>query len=141
MTFTVVVEPEAKADLLRLYEYLLERAEYVEDLDVADRALHAIEAGLGALERTPFLFRKAEGERSGLRRELVIPSGASGYVVKYEVASPRLVVVLAVRHRHEADYRRERPSPDCRTASPGRWPRRAAAPRDPRAACRFPSVR
>lgn len=105
MTFTVVVEPEAKADLLRLYEYLLERAEYVEDLDVADRALHAIEAGLGALERTPFLFRKAEGERSALRRELVIPFGASGYVVKYEIASPRLVVILAVRHQHEADYR------------------------------------
>lgn len=32
MTFTVLVDPEGKADLLRLYEYLLERAEYVEDL-------------------------------------------------------------------------------------------------------------
>jgi len=105
VTFTVVVEPEAKADLLRLYEYLIERAKYVQDLDVADRALHAMEAGLDALERNPFLFRKAGGERSALRRELVIPFGASGYVVKYEIASPRLVVVLAVRHQHEADYR------------------------------------
>lgn len=105
MTFTVVVEPEAKADLLRLYEYLIERAQYAEDLDVAERTLQAIDAALGALGRTPFLFRKVEGERSALRRELVIPCGASGYVVKYEIASPQLVVVLAVRHQHEADYR------------------------------------
>lgn len=105
MTFTVVVEPEARADLLRLYEYLVERAEYVDDLDVAERALQAIEEALGALGRTPFLFRKEAASRSSLRRELVIPFGASGYVVKYEIASPHLVVVLAVRHQHEGDYR------------------------------------
>lgn len=87
MPFTVVVEPEAKDDLLRLYEYLVDRAEYVEDLDVAERALQTIEAALGALGRTPFLFRKEEGARSSLRRELVIPFGAAGYVVKYEIAS------------------------------------------------------
>ncbi len=105
MTFTVVVEPEARADLLRLYEFLVDRAEYVEDLDVADRAIQAIEAALSALGRTPFLFRKEEAARSSLRRELLIPFGASGYVAKYEIASPHLVVVLAVRHQHEGDYR------------------------------------
>ena len=105
MTFTVLVAPEAKADLFRLYEYLLDRAEFVEDLEVADRALRAIEAALDSLGRAPFLFRKAAGERSALRRELVAPFGASGYVVKYEIASPRLVVVLAVRHQHEGDCR------------------------------------
>ena len=57
-----------------------------------------------ALAKTPFLFRRAAGSRSALRRELVIPFGASGYVLKYEIASPQLVVVLAVRHQHEADY-------------------------------------
>jgi plasmid stabilization system protein ParE len=57
-----------------------------------------------SLAKTPFLFRKAGGSRSTLRRELVIPFGASGYVPKYEIASPQLVVVLAVRHQHEADY-------------------------------------
>lgn len=31
MTFRVIDEPEAKADLLRLYQFLLDRAEYVED--------------------------------------------------------------------------------------------------------------
>lgn len=104
MIFKVVVDPEAKADLLRLYEYLLERAEYVEDLDVADRALQAIDEAMASLAKTPFLFRKDVGSRSSLRRELVVPFGASGYVLKYEIASPQQVVVLAVRHQHEADY-------------------------------------
>ena len=104
MTFTVIFEPEAQADLERLYENLLERAEYVEDLEIADRALQTIDAALATLSKTPFLFRKAAGTRSTLRRELVIPHGASGYVLKYEIASPELVVVLAVRHQHEADY-------------------------------------
>ncbi|MBV8037663.1 type II toxin-antitoxin system RelE/ParE family toxin [Roseateles sp.] len=104
MTFTVIVDPHAKADLLRLYEHLLERAQYVEDLETADRALQAIDAAMSSLARAPFLFRKAAGSRSPLRRELVVPFGASGYVLKYEIASPQLVIVLAVRHQHEADY-------------------------------------
>jgi ParE toxin of type II toxin-antitoxin system, parDE len=74
-------------------------------LDVADRALQAIEAALGASGITPFLFRKEDPAHSSLRRELVIPFGASGYVVKYEIASPHLLVVLAIRHQHEGDYR------------------------------------
>jgi plasmid stabilization system protein ParE len=104
MTFRVIVDPEAQADLLRLYGYLLERAEYVEDLDTADRALQAIEVAIASLAKAPFLFRKVAGSRNALRRELVIPFGASGYVLKYEIASPQLVVVLAVRHQHETDY-------------------------------------
>lgn len=104
MTFTVLVDPEAKADLLRLYEYLLERAEYIEDLDVADRAIQAIEVAIASLTTTPFLFRKVAGARSALRRELVVSFGASGYVVQYEIATKALVVVLAVRHQHESDY-------------------------------------
>ncbi|URI10597.1 type II toxin-antitoxin system RelE/ParE family toxin [Aquincola tertiaricarbonis] len=104
MTFRVVLGPEANADLQRLYQYLLDRAEYVEDLEVADRALQAVEEAMIALAKAPFLFRKEAGSRSQLRRELVVPFGASGYVLKYEIASPALVVVLAVRHQHEADY-------------------------------------
>lgn len=104
MTFKVIVDPEAIADLLRLYEYLLERAEYVEDLGIADRALQILEEAMASLAKAPFLFRKAIGSHTALRRELVVPFGASGYVLKYEIASPELVVVLAVRHQHEADY-------------------------------------
>ena len=104
MTFRVVLGPEANADLQRLYQYLLDRAEYVEDLEVADRALQTIEEAMTALAKAPFLFRKEAGSRSQLRRELVVPFGSAGYVLKYEIASPALVVVLAVRHQHEADY-------------------------------------
>lgn len=104
MTFRIVLEPEANADLQRLFRYQLDRAEYVEDLEVADRALQAIEEAIKALAKVPFLFRREDGSRSPLRRELVVPFGASGYVLKYEIASPTLVVVLAVRHQHEADY-------------------------------------
>lgn len=103
MTFTVIFEPEAEADLLRLYEFQLERAECIEDLEIAERAVQAIDAAIGALATTPFLFRKEAGGRSALRRELVVPFGASGYVVKYEIATPELVVVLAVRHQLEGD--------------------------------------
>jgi plasmid stabilization system protein ParE len=104
MTFSVIVDPEAQADLLRMYGYLLERTEYLEDLDIADRAIQAIEAAIASLAKAPFLFRKEPRSRNALRRELVIPFGASGYVLKYEIASPQLVVVLAVRHQHAADY-------------------------------------
>lgn len=104
MTFTVIVEPEAKADLLRLYDFLLQRAEYIEDLEVADRALQAIDVATAPLATTPFLFRKAAGAGSALRRELGVPFGTSGCVVKYEIATPEFVVVLAVWHQHEADY-------------------------------------
>ena len=105
MTFRVVVGPEASADLQRLYQYLLDRAEYVEDLELAERALQAIEEAMKALAKVPFLFRKETESRSPLRRELVVPFGTSGYVLKYEIASPTLGVVLAVRHQHEGDYR------------------------------------
>lgn len=104
MTFRVVVDPEANADLQRLYQYLLDRCEYIEDLEVADRALQAIDEATAALAKVPFLCRREARSRTPLRRELVVPFEAPGYVLKYEIASPTLVVVLAVRHQHEADY-------------------------------------
>lgn len=103
MSFTVIVDPEARADLLRLYGHLLDRAQYAEDLDTADRAPEAIESAMLALAGTPFLFRKVAGSRTGLRRELVIPFGSSGHVLQYEIASPQQVVVLAVRHQMEGE--------------------------------------
>lgn len=103
MRFAVEFAPAARHDLRRLYEHLLERAETVDDLQLAERALAAIEtAALTQLAHTPFIFRKTEG--SSLRRELLVPFGASGYVVLYEIAGPALVVVLAVRHQREEDY-------------------------------------
>lgn len=103
MGFAVEFTPAARDDLRRLYDFVLERAQGVDDLLLAERALAAIEtAALTQLGATPFLFRKAAG--SSLRRELLVPFGAAGYVLLYEIASPALVVVLAVRHQREEDF-------------------------------------
>lgn len=60
MTYQVVVEQEAEADLLRLYSFMLERAAYLEDLEDAHRALEVIQTAIAqSLAATPFLFRRA----------------------------------------------------------------------------------
>jgi plasmid stabilization system protein ParE len=102
MSFEVVFAEAARTDLERLHEYLLSRAETVEDLDLADRAVDEIELACKVqLARTPHLFRKAG--TSLTRRELVITFGAAGYVALYEI-SLGSVFVLAVRHQLEDDY-------------------------------------
>ena len=103
MSFDVRFSAEAKEDLERLFDFLLESAKSVEDLAVAQAAVDAIRsAALNQLAVSPFSFRKAG--RSATRRELIIPFATSGYVALYEVVSPATVVVLAVRHQREEDY-------------------------------------
>ena len=103
MTFDVRFSAAADDDLGRLFDFLLDRAETVEDLDLAQAAIEAIRsAAMNHLAATPYSFRKAG--KSPTRRELIIPFGATGYVALYEIASPTSVVVLAVRHQREEDY-------------------------------------
>jgi plasmid stabilization system protein ParE len=103
MTFDVRFSASADDDLGRLFDFLLDRAETVEDLDLAQVAIEAIRsAALSQLASTPYSFRKAA--KSPTRRELIIPFGATGYVALYEIASPTAVMVLAVRHQREEDY-------------------------------------
>jgi plasmid stabilization system protein ParE len=103
MSFEVRFSPEAEEDLLRLFDFLLERASHVADLALAQQAVDAIQAAIhGQLARTPYSFRKAA--MSSTRRELIIPFGATGYVALYEIAGPSSVQVLAVRHQLEDDY-------------------------------------
>lgn len=103
MTYDVRFSAGARADLARLLDHLLERAKTLEDLELADRAVAAIEAAaFGHLAATPYSYRKAD--RSPTRRELVIPFGATGYVALFEIATPSLVLVVAVRHQREDDY-------------------------------------
>ena len=90
--------PEAEDDLLRLYDFLLER-----DVIAAERALDAIKAAIELLQFSPFSCRKATRENSFLR-ELVIPFGAGGYVALFEIESETTVSVLALRHQREEDY-------------------------------------
>lgn len=103
MTFAVRFSAVAEDDLLRLFDFLLDRAETVEDLDLAQAAIEALRSTvMNQLAVTPYSFRKAN--RSPTRRELIIPSGATGYVALYEIAGPSSVIVLAVRHQREEDY-------------------------------------
>lgn len=102
MSYTVRYAPAAREDLHRLYDHLIERAQVVEDLVVAEQALEAIEAAVLALARAPFVYRKAG--RSPFLRELVIPFGHTGFVALYEIEDASTVTILAVRHQREDDY-------------------------------------
>lgn len=103
MTFKVKLTREAEQDLLRLFEFVLERELGRDgDLDLAERALDAIKGGLATLERFPFNCRKAA--ENAFLRELVIPFGRSGYVALFEILDGSTIVVAAVRHQHEDDY-------------------------------------
>ena len=101
MSYRVRFTAEAEADLVRLYEFILERDET--DWAVAERALDAIRNGIRSLEQSPFSYRKANPGDPFLR-ELVIPFGPSGYVALFEIDDDRTVTVLAVRHQREDDY-------------------------------------
>jgi plasmid stabilization system protein ParE len=101
--FEVRYAEAARQDLLRLFDFLLERARTAEDFDAAQEAIDAIrEAVERSLSRAPFAYRKA-GD-SPFLRELLIPFGATGYVVLYEIEGSALVQILAVRHQLEDDY-------------------------------------
>ncbi len=90
----------AEADLLRLYDFLLEH-----DLAIAQRALGVIKDALQLLEQFPFSCRKASDGQHGPRlREMIIPFGAAGYVALFEIEDAGTVTILAVRHQRENDY-------------------------------------
>jgi plasmid stabilization system protein ParE len=96
--FRVRYTPEAEEDLLRLFDFLLEK-----DLQAAERALTTIEGGVELLRTSPFSCRKAVSGNP-LLRELIIPFGAAGYVALFEVDGPDSVTILAIRHQREDDF-------------------------------------
>jgi plasmid stabilization system protein ParE len=59
LSFSLRYTAGAREDLRRLYAFLLERATTIEDLDIAERAIAAIEASIEGLGRSPFICRKA----------------------------------------------------------------------------------
>lgn len=100
MKFKVRFTPEAEVDLLRLFDFLLER-----DVAAAERARDAIAKAVELLEVFPFSCRKAAGgSGSPFLRELVIPFGNAGYVALFEIEDEKTVTILAVRHQREEDY-------------------------------------
>ncbi|MGH8672963.1 MAG: type II toxin-antitoxin system RelE/ParE family toxin [Burkholderiales bacterium] len=96
--YRVRFTPEAEEDLLRLYDFLLDK-----DLGAAERALEAIKEATRLLQFSPFSCRKVMRNNPFLR-ELVIPFGSTGYVALYEIDDRSTVTVLAVRHQREEDY-------------------------------------
>jgi plasmid stabilization system protein ParE len=105
MTFKVRLTREAEEDLLRLFDFLVQRELAREgggDLTLADKAIAAIQSGFAILKVSPFTCRKAE--QSPFLRELIIPFGATGYVALFEISDSQTVVIAAVRHQRESDY-------------------------------------
>lgn len=98
--FRVRFTPEAEADLLRLFDFLLGQ-----DLAAAEKAREAIAKAIEVLELFPFSCRKAlGGDGNPFLRELIIPFGSSGYVALFEIENRDTVTLLALRHQREEDY-------------------------------------
>ena len=94
----------AEDDLDRLFDFFLDGTKTIEDIDLAGAAIEADRLVLCTLPlwtATPCTSRKAG--KSPTRRELIVPFGAPGYAVLFEIASPSKVLVLAVRHQREED--------------------------------------
>jgi plasmid stabilization system protein ParE len=104
VTYRVVLTAEVEADLVRLFDFAIERelAREGGDLDLAQKALDAIKDGLKLLERFPFTCRKVGP--NPFVRELIIPSGHTGYVALFEIVDQTTVAVGAIRHQREEDY-------------------------------------
>ena len=105
MNYRVKLTREAEDDLLRLYDFVIDRElELVGggDLAIADRAIAAIQDGFATLRSSPFTCRKAD--QSPFLRELVIPFGGTGYAALFEISDNNTVVIAAVRHQREDDY-------------------------------------
>jgi plasmid stabilization system protein ParE len=103
VTFKVEFTPEADEDLGRLFDFLLERAQTVEDAMRAYEAIEVLRAvATSHLSTTPYSYRKV-GQRSTLR-ELIVPFGSTGYVLRFDIRTPELVLVVGARHQREEDF-------------------------------------
>src|SRR5690606_29485991 len=87
------ISVDAQGDLERLFAFLVEH-----DLDAALRARAAIERAYALLQDFPFACRKADDANPFLR-ELLVPFGAAGYVLLFEIGADAIVTVAAVRHQ------------------------------------------
>jgi plasmid stabilization system protein ParE len=104
MNFTVQFSAAANEDLQRIFDYLIQREldSPTGDLEIPEKARHAIHAGVGLLRTSPFACRKA-GD-SPFTRELIIAFGSTGYVALFEIINDTTVIVGAIRHQREDDY-------------------------------------
>ena len=103
--YTVTLLQEAVADLRRLEGLTLERelASETPDWTTPQRTLDAMREGMRLLSWSPHSCLRAE-LGNGRSRELIVPFGGTGCIVLFEIVD-NVVVVGAVRHQREEDYR------------------------------------
>ena len=74
--------------------------------DAAGVAYEAVEALRNAasshLSTSPYSYRRV-GQRPTLR-ELIVPFGSTGYVLRFDIRTPELVLVIGARHQREEDF-------------------------------------
>ena len=104
MTYRVIYSLEAAEDLERLFDHILERelSSPTGDLEIAERAITAIQVSCNLLAHSPFSCRKVG--QSSFIRELIIAFGGSGYVALFEIHDSQQVIAGAIRHQNESDY-------------------------------------
>ena len=97
MSHVVVWTQQAVEDVQRIYQFLATK-----NIEAAKAAIAAILRKAELLDSQPNAGRPAY-DLEPEHRELIMPCGASGYVMLYEVIG-KDIVVLAVRHQKEAGW-------------------------------------
>lgn len=94
----IILAPELRADFDRIFDFLFEHAP-----EYATLRIEAIIEAIDILESSPLIGRPvAFGQR-----ELIISTGASGYLALYRYDPVQdTVFVLALRSQRERDYKR-----------------------------------
>jgi plasmid stabilization system protein ParE len=99
-TYKLSYAIEARDDLNRLYDFLLET-----DLALAARAIDTIDSAINAMRQHPYICRKAaDGMLGRYWRELIVDFGSSGYLVLFEITGEETLTIMAVKHQRESDY-------------------------------------
>lgn len=78
--------PEARDDIQRLYEYLIDK-----NAAAAERAIRLIQTGANLLLENPELGKPMDDDTK--RRELALPFGASAYILRYRLHENAIVVI------------------------------------------------
>jgi plasmid stabilization system protein ParE len=93
----VIYSEAALLDFERIIEFMLQTSP-----KSGRRTLERIRTAIEILEFHPLIGRRIDGER----RELVISSGATGYVAIYRYDPVfESIRILRIRHQREAGYR------------------------------------
>ena len=94
----IIVAPKVKDDVDRIFDFLLEHAP-----EYASERIGAIIQAIDVLAFSPLIGRPAAWGQ----RELIISTGASGYLALYRYDPTQdTVYVLAVRSQREQQYKR-----------------------------------